>query len=134
MKWQEMGPEERWQIVELALSGKAKTSELCKTFGMSSATLYAAMDKVRTAAVEALAPRKAGRKPRTVDEEAIEKLESKNGDLVKEAKEWKTKYEVTRAVLDLERKYDRGELKGAGKKKSRRQRRKEKRQAPVGPS
>lgn len=125
MKWQQLEPDQRYQIVEMALAGKAKTADLCKTFGMSRQTLYRAMDLARKGAMEALTPKAAGRpaKPESqVREEELEKRLSLQG---KELEHWKTKFEVATALLELERQYDRGET-GEGEKKTRRKRRKRK--------
>ena len=45
-------------------------------------------------------------------------MEAGNAELNKELKHWKTKYQVVRTLLDLERKLERGEpLPGEGKKR-----------------
>jgi hypothetical protein len=51
-------------------------------------------------------------------------LEASNAGLHKELDHWKTKYQVARTMLDLERKLDRGEPLPGEKGKKRKQRKK----------
>jgi hypothetical protein len=75
----------------------------------------AAADRASAQALE-LKPR--GRKPKPANEVRTTELEAGNAELSKELEHWKTKYEVVRTLLDLERKLDRGEpLPGEGKKR-----------------
>ncbi len=76
----------------------------------------AAADRASAKALE-LKPR--GRKPKPANEVRTTELEAGNAELSKELEHWKTKYQVVRTLLDLERKLDRGEpLPGEkGKKK-----------------
>jgi transposase len=106
----------------MARKGEVAISELCKTFGVSRQTLYRAMDAADRASEEALEPKKRGRKPRPASEARTEELEASNAGLHKQLEHWKTKYQVARTMLDLERKLERGEpLPGEkGKKKRRR--------------
>ena len=119
LKWKELSGEERYRVVEMARKGELPLSELCKTFGVSRQTLYRAMDAADRASAEALEPKKRGRKPRPASESRSTELEASNAGLQKELEHWKTKYQVARTMLDLERKLDRGEpLPGEkGKKK-----------------
>ena len=122
VKWQELSGEERYRVVELARKGQVAISELCKTFGVSRQTLYRAMEAADRASAAALEPKKRGRKPRPASETRTEELEASNAGLHKQLEHWKTKYQVARTLLDLERKLDRGEpLPGEeGKKRKRR--------------
>ena len=129
LKWKELSGEERYRVVELARKGEVAVSELCRTFGVSRQTLYRAMDAADRAAAEALEPKKRGRKPRPASEVRTTELEASNSALHQELKHWKTKYQVARTMLDLERKLDRGESL-PGEKGKKRQRKKGK--APSG--
>ena len=121
LKWQELSGEERYRVVELARKGEVAVSELCRTFGVSRQTLYRAMDAADRAAAEALEPKKRGRKPRPTSEVRTTELEASNTELHKELEHWKTKYQIARTMLDLERKLERGEsLPGEKGKKRRR--------------
>ena len=120
LKWQELSGEERYRVVEMARKGQVPLSELCKTFGVSRQTLYRAMEAADRASAEALEPKKRGRKPAAASEVRTTELEASNAGLHKELEHWKTKYQVARTLLDLERKLERGEpLPGEkGKKRS----------------
>ena len=119
VKWQELSGEERYRVVELARKGQVAISELCKTFGVSRQTLHRAMEAADRASASALEPKKRGRKPRPASTARTEELEASNAGLHKQLEHWKTKYQVARTLLDLERKLERGEpLPGEeGKKK-----------------
>ena len=129
MKWRDLSGEERYRIVEMARKGEVPIKEICETFGVSRQSLYRAMRAADEASAAALEPKKPGRKAKTPDEQEISELSSQVDDLSKQLEQWKTKYEVAKAFLDLERKYDRGEpldetSSGAGKKRRKRKRRK----------
>ena len=109
VKWQELSGEERYRVVEMARKGQVTISELCKTFGVSRQTLYRAMEAADRASATALEPKKRGRKPRPASAARTEELEASNAGLNKQLEHWKTKYQVARTLLDLERKLDRGE-------------------------
>jgi transposase-like protein len=129
MKWREMDTETRFQIVEMALSGKATPGELCKSFGMSRQTLHRAMEKAREAMREALAPKPAGRPARPESDLAIKELRKDKAGLEKELEHWKTKFEVAKTLLELERKYDRGPASSEeGKKKQRNARKRQRKE------
>lgn len=119
LQWKALSGEERYRVVEMARKGEVAISELCKTFGVSRQTLYRAMEAADRASAEALEPKKRGRKPRPASEVRSTELEASNAGLHKELEHWKTRYQVTRTLLDLERKLERGEpLPGEkGKKK-----------------
>jgi transposase-like protein len=124
LKWKELSGEERYRVVELARKGEVPLSELCKTFGVSRQTLYRAMDAADRASAEALEPKKRGRKPRPASEVRTTELEESNSALQQDLDHWKTKYQVARTMLDLERKMDRGEPLPGEKKGKKRKRKK----------
>jgi len=109
MKWQELSGEERYRVVELARKGETTIRELCRMFGVSRQTLYRAMEVADRAAMAALEPKPRGRKPRTPSEVRTTELENEKEDLAKELKRWQQKYEVAKAILDLQRRAERGE-------------------------
>ena len=119
MKWKDLSGEERYRVVELVQAGKVEIRELCKTFGVSRQTLYRAIETVERAAMAALEPKKPGRRPKPQSEVKTEHLVGEKSRLEKELAQMKTRYEVTRTILDLERKLDRGQsLPGEKKKKN----------------
>ena len=122
MKWQALSGEERYRVVELARKGQVAIRELCETFGVSRQTLYRAMAAADQASTEALELKPRGRKPKPANEVRTTELEAGNAELSKQLEHWKTKYQVVRTLLDLERKLERGEpLPGEeGKKKKQR--------------
>lgn len=128
MQWSELSPAEKYRVVELAESGKTPVAELCATFGVSRQTLHAAREKVRAAAVAALAPQPPGRKPRSVATAELVALKAAQAKTQAEAAHWQQRYEAAKTFLELERKLARGEplpgeTPGAEKKTSRRERR-----------
>ena len=129
MKWKELDGEERYRVVEVARKGEVPIKEICETFGVSRQTLYRAMNKADEASAAALEPKRPGRKGKTLGEQEVAELTARVAELEQEQETWKTKYEVAKAFLDLERKYDRGEpldlsSPGAGKKRRRRKKKK----------
>jgi transposase-like protein len=127
-KWKDLTGEERYQVVEMALAGKAEVAELCRTFEMSRQTLYRAMDKASKGAAEALEPKLPGRKSQPLSEQKVSELQKDKSRLEKELKHMTQRYEVAKTILELERKIAKGEsLPGEtprGKKVVRRLRRK----------
>ena len=109
MKWQELSGEERYRAVELARKGEIPIRELCRTFGVSRQTLYRAMEAADQASMAALEPKRRGRKPRPQSEVQREELEQEKADLQKEVARWRQKYEISKTILDLQRKAERGE-------------------------
>ena len=109
LKWKALSGEERYRVVEMARKGQVAIRELCQTFGVSRQTLYRAMAAADRASAEALELKPRGRKPKPANEVRTMELEAGNAALSKELEHWKTKYEVVRTLLDLERKLDRGE-------------------------
>jgi transposase-like protein len=132
MKWTNLSGEERYRVVEMARKGDVPLTEICKNFGVSRQTLYRAMHKADEASALALEPKRPGRKSKTPDEQAVTELNGQVEGLQKEMEQWRTKYEVAKAFLDLERKYDRGEpldttSSGAEKKRRRKKKAKKRR-------
>jgi len=107
MNWEELDGEARYRIVEMALDGRMRLKDICDEFGVSRQTLSRAMDTVRKAGSAALAPRSPGRKPTPPGETERKQLEERRAQAEKESDRWKTRYEVTRTLLELYRKYDR---------------------------
>ena len=110
VKWEDLSGAERLKVVRMAEEGRVPIARLCETFGMSRQTLHRARAKVREAAAAALAPKPRGRKPPPEHEARLSELKRENARLHKDVDQWKTKWEVARAFLELERAYDRGEL------------------------
>ena len=126
VKWTELSGQERYQVVAMARKGEIDVSQLCKTFGVSRQTLYRAMEAADIASIEALEPKKPGRKPTPVSETQAKERATSNAGLQKELEHWKMKYEVAKTFIDLERQLDQQtSLSGEGEKK-RRTRRKRK--------
>ncbi len=124
VKWQEVSGEERYRVVELARKGQVAISDLCKTFRVSRQTLYRAMEAADRASASAVEPKKRGRKPRPASAARTEELEASNAGLHKQLEHWKTKYQVARTLLDLERTLERGEPLPGEEGKKRRPRKK----------
>jgi hypothetical protein len=82
------------------------------------------MEKVSRAAVDALEPKKSGRKAKTEEEQEISILSKQSTSLKKELNQWKTRYEVAQAFIDLTREEER-RLSREEKKKKRRKAEKE---------
>lgn len=125
MKWKKMGGAERYQAVEIAREGQMPKTELSDKLGISRQTLDNAIKAARRAAVEALAPKERGRKGKSEQDVQIEQLIKQQQKLEKELQDWKTKYEIAKAFIDLRRRLDEGKpLPGQkspkGKKKKRR--------------
>jgi transposase-like protein len=134
LQWKALSGEERYRVVEMARKGEMPIGELCRTFGVSRQTLYRAMEAADRASAEALEPKRRGRKPKAPSEVRSTELEASNAGLHKELEHWKTKYQVARTMLDLERKLDRGEPLPGEKGKKRKQRKKKGPAAKGGPS
>ena len=134
VRWKDLSGEERYRVVELARKGEVPIGELCRTFGVSRQTLYRAMEAADRASAEALEPKRRGRKPKAPSEVQKSELEASNAGLHKELDHWKTKYQVARTMLDLERKLDRGEPLPGEKGKKRKQRKKKGQTPKGGPS
>lgn len=125
LKWKELSGQERYRVVMLARNGEVSVGELCRTFGVSRQTLYRAMEAADQAAMEALEPKKRGRRPIPVSEVQTKELTTSNATLKKELEHWKTKYEVAKTFIELERQLEqKSSLGGRGEKKRRRRRKK----------
>jgi transposase-like protein len=123
LKWTQLSGQERYRVVMLARKGEMEVSQLCKTFGVSRQTLYRAMEAADQAAMEALEPKKPGRKPVPMLESRARELTSSNDQLQKELAHWQMKYEVAKTFIDLERQLDHDTLgKNPGEKKRRKRR------------
>jgi transposase len=109
MKWKDLGGEERYRVLELARTGQMPVKEICETFGVSRQVVSRAMEKADRASVEALEPKKAGKKPRGREAVEIRELSTEKAALEKELAHWKQKYEVAKTFLELERKLERGQ-------------------------
>jgi transposase-like protein len=108
-KWKDLSGEERYRVVELARKGEVEIKQLCQTFGVSRQTLYRALEAADQASVEALTPKRRGRKRRGASEQKLAEVRAKKAALEKELKRMRQKYEVAQALLDLQRKAERGE-------------------------
>jgi transposase-like protein len=108
-KWTSLSGEERYRVVELARKGKVEITELCRTFGVSRQTLYRALEAADRASVEALTPKRRGRKRPPASERKLSEIRAEKVDLEKELHRMRQKYEVAQALLDLQRKAERGE-------------------------
>jgi transposase-like protein len=109
MKWKDLGGEERYRIVEMVRKGEMTIKEICEAFGVTRQALRQAVEKADQASVEALEPRKRGRKPRKLEEQEASELMREKSSLEKEVDHWKQKYEVARTFIELERKLERSE-------------------------
>jgi transposase-like protein len=107
LKWKELSGQERYRVVMLARKGEVEVARLCWTFGVSRQTLYRAMEAADRASMEALEPKKRGRKATPVTEVEARELRTSVAGLRKELERWKTKYEVARTFIELERQLDR---------------------------
>jgi transposase-like protein len=126
LKWKELSGQERYRVVMLARKGEVAVGELCKSFGVSRQTLYRAMEAADQAAMEALEPKKRGRKPTPVSEVQTKELSASNASLQRELEHWKTKYEVAKTFIELERQLDRQTSSVSGSREKKRRRRKKK--------
>ncbi len=119
MQWKDMTGEEKYRVVEMARKGEKPIKEISRTFGVSRQALSKAMEKVSRAAVDALGPKKPGRKAKTAQDQEISILSKRGTSLEKELNHWKTRYEVAQAFIDLTREDERRQRR-EGKKKKRR--------------
>lgn len=128
MKWKDLGGEERYRVVEMVRKGEMTIKEICEAFGVTRQALRQAVEKADQASVEALEPRKRGRKPRKLEEQEATELMREKSSLEKELDHWKQKYEVAKTFIELERKLERQEQLPA-RKKTRNQQKKERQRA-----
>ena len=100
---------QKYEVVELARRQGLPIQELCSTFGVSRQTLYRAMEAADKAAIDALSPKPKGRPPVPVTQKEIQDLRKRNQELEQDLKRQKLKNEVAQALLDLQRKVERGQ-------------------------
>ena len=93
----------------MARKGEKPLKEICETFGVSRQALSKAMEKVSQAAMEALEPKKSGRKGRSEQEKKVAELSKRATSLEKDVKHWKTRFEVAQAFIELSREQERRE-------------------------
>jgi transposase-like protein len=120
LKWKDLDGQQKYEVVELARKQGVQVKELCQAFGVSRQTLYRAMEVADKAAIEALSPKPKGRPPVPLTQKEIMTLRTRNKELEQDLKRQKLKNEVAQALLDLQRKFDRGQ-KLPGEKKPGRQ-------------
>jgi transposase len=123
LRWQNLSGEERYRVVELWKQGKVEMKELCQTFGVSRQTLYRALERADQASVEALTPKRRGRKPAPASHKHLREVQSEKANLEEELLRMTQRYEIAQALLDLQRKAERGERLPGEKKTSRAKRR-----------
>ena len=109
LQWQDLSGEERYRVVELMRKGEVEIKELCRTFGVSRQTLYRALEAADTASVAALTRKRRGRKPTPVAQQKLSEMQTEKRRLQKELQRMSQKYEVAQALLELQRKTERGE-------------------------
>jgi transposase-like protein len=120
LKWKNLDGQQKYEIVELARKQGTQVQEVCKTFGISRQTLYRAMEAADKAAIEALSPKPKGRPPVQPSQREIEALQNRNKELEQDLKQQKLKNQVAQALLELQRKADRGQTLPGEKKTNRR--------------
>jgi len=117
--WRDLTGAERLQVIEQAREGRVSQAELCRTFGMSRQVLHRAMKAADEAAAAALAPKPPGRKKAPAESEQVKSLERTLATKEKELARLQQKYEVMEALMDLQRRMDRGESLPGEKKRRR---------------
>ena len=118
--WRNLDGHQKYEVVELARRQGLPVTELCLTFGVSRQTLYRAMETADQAAIEALSPKPKGRPPVPMSQKEILALRTQNKELEQDLKRQKLKNEVAQALLDLQRKAERGQRLAGEKKPGRR--------------
>ncbi len=119
LKWRDLDGQQKYEVVELARKQGVQVKELCQAFGVSRQTLYRAMETADKAAIKALSPKPKGRPPVPLPQKDIQALRARNKELEQDLKRQKLKNEVAQALLDLQRKFDRGQKLPGGKKTGR---------------
>jgi predicted DNA-binding protein YlxM (UPF0122 family) len=117
MKWKEMTGEERYRVVEMARRGEKSLKEICETFGVRRQALSKAVEKVSQAAMEALEPKRSGRKGKSQEQKKMSDLSQRTSSLEKDVQHWKTRFEVAQAFIELSREQERRERRQEKKKK-----------------
>ena len=108
LAWKSLSGEERYRVVEMARKG-VEITELCRTFGVSRQTLYRALEAADRASVEALTPKRRGRKGAPPSQKRLAEIRAEKAKVEKELERMRQRYEVAQALLDLQRKAERGE-------------------------
>ncbi len=122
-RWRQMSGEQRYRLLELLNKGAVEVSELSRTFGVSRQSLYRALAMAQAAGIAALTPKPAGRKARPATQQKLTELQAEKKKLERELYLTRQKYEVAEALLDLQRRLDRGEpLPGEKKARNRKSR------------
>ena len=109
LKWKDLDGQERYRVVELIRKQEVQIQDLCRTFGVSRQTLHRAVAAADQAAVDALKSKPRGRKPEPATGRQVKDLTRENLRLEKDLHQMSQRYEVAKALLDLQRKAKRGE-------------------------
>jgi len=109
LKWRDLDGRQKLEVVDLARRQGVPIAELCRTFGVSRQVLHRAMKAADEAAVAALSPKPKGRRPAPASQKELQALQARNKELEKELEQQRLKYRVAEALLELQRKVDRGE-------------------------
>ena len=109
LKWKDLDGAERYRVVELIRKGEVQVQDLCRTFGVSRQTLHRAVAAADQAAIDALKSKPRGRKPEPATRRQVKSLEKETERLEKDLHQMSQRYEVAKALLDLQRKAERGE-------------------------
>ena len=109
LKWRDLDGRQKLEVVDLVRRQGVPIAELCRTFGVSRQVLHRAMKAADEAAIEALNPKPRGRRPTTASQKDLQALQARNKELEKELEQQRLKYRVAEALLELQRKVDRGE-------------------------
>jgi molecular chaperone GrpE (heat shock protein) len=75
------------------------------------------MEKVSRAAMDALEPKRPGRKAKTEEEQEISTLSKERTTLKKQVSHWKTRYEIAQTFIDLIREEEERQSREEKKKK-----------------
>lgn len=126
MNWKKMTSEERYRVVEMARKGEKSLTDICETFGVKRQTLTRAMESAEQAAIQALEPKKPGRKGKSEEEKRIMELSKQQSSLEKEVEHWKTRYEVAQTYIDITREEEESEARRVRRNRRKRERRKQK--------
>ena len=109
LKWKDLNGQERYRVVELIRKQEVQIQDLCRTFGVSRQTLHRAVAAADQAAIDALKSKPRGRKPEPATGKQVKDLTRENHRLEKDLHQMSQRYEVAKALLDLQRKAERGE-------------------------
>ena len=109
LRWKDLDGQERYRVVELIRKGEVPIQDLSQTFKVSRQTLHRAVAAADQAAVEALTSKQRGRKPEPATHKQVKELARQNCRLEKDLRQMSQRYEVAKALLELQRKAERGE-------------------------